>query len=101
LPGSDWVCNSIITENACVLRGYNSCPNRESGAVIFLDEFWRRGETKQKREYFVTYCIFMRKFAVFEKKKKGKNSPEFFCFLEAEQQTHFSLLTCSGPASTL
>jgi hypothetical protein len=41
----------------------------------------------------------VRKFAVIEKKKKGKNSPEFFCFLEAEQQTHFSLLTCSGPAS--
>ncbi len=79
LPGSDWVCNSIITENTCVLSSYISCPNRESGAVIFLDEFWRRGETKQKREYFVTYCIFGKKFAVFE--KKGKNSPEFFLFL--------------------
>jgi hypothetical protein len=84
------VCNSIITENACVLRGYISCPNRESGAVIFLDEFWRRGETKQKREYFVTYCIFVRKFAVFEKKRerirqnffvswKQNSRPTFLC----------------------
>jgi hypothetical protein len=47
--------------------------------VIFLDEFWRRGETKQKREYFVTYYIFGREFAVFE--KKGIEFARIFLFL--------------------
>jgi hypothetical protein len=43
VAGSDWLCNSIKTENACVLSGYISCP-----VIFFGDEFWRIGETKQK-----------------------------------------------------
>jgi hypothetical protein len=43
VAGSDWVCNSIKTENACLLSGYISCP-----VIFFLDEFLRIGETKQK-----------------------------------------------------
>jgi hypothetical protein len=43
VAGSDWVCNSIRTENACLLSGYISC-----AVISFLDEFWRIGETKQK-----------------------------------------------------
>lgn len=52
VAGSDWVCNSIKTENACVLSGYISCP-----VIFFLGEFLAQWRNKTKREYFVTYCI--------------------------------------------
>jgi hypothetical protein len=48
-------------------------------------------EKQNKKGIFLslTYCIIC---------KNGKNSPELLCLLEAQHQTHFSLLICAGLA---
>jgi hypothetical protein len=55
-------------------------------------------EKQNKKGNILSLIAFLGKNSPFLKKRE-RIRQNFFCFLEAEQQTHFSLLTFAGPAS--
>jgi hypothetical protein len=56
-------------------------------------------EKQNKKGNILSLIAFLGENSPVLKKRKGKEFARIFCFLEAEQQTQFSLATCAGPAS--